>query len=140
VRAIDLVMFLVCLNAGFYIVDAIGVYGAAAPAGRILSLKIVIAGVEIPGAAIVAGLAGAVAAASFTILGSQVTKPIGIVVIAFACLYTFLLADAMAIIGEIQLGGIGVTVALLLAMGTLNIIAFLVGVLEMVSGGMRAAR
>lgn len=139
-RAIDLVIFLVCLNAGFYIVDAVGVYGAAAPAGRILTIKIVIAGIEIPGVAIVAGLAGAVAAASFTILGSQVTRPIGIVVIAFACVYTYLLADAMAILSEIQLGGVGVTAALLLAMGTLNIGAFLIGILEMVSGGMRAAR
>lgn len=139
-RAIDFVIFLTCLNAGFYIVDAIGVFGSAAIGGRILSVQIEIAGVRVSGVAIVGAMAAAVLAASVTVLGTRVTQPIGVAVAAFSGLYIFLLADAMAILSEIKMGGIGIPPAILLAMGTFNVLIFLIAMIQMVSGGMRTAR
>lgn len=139
-RAIDLVIFLMCLNAGFFIVNSLGVFGMATPAGRILTLKVEIAGVEIQGIYIVGAMITAILAASVTVIGTRITRPIGIAVAVFGSLYIFLLADAMAILSEIQLGGVGIPASMILALGAFNIVVFLIGMIQLVTGGMRAGR
>lgn len=130
-RAVDIVIFWVCFNAGFFIIDALGVFGTVGPQGRILTVG---------GSLAVAVLAIAITAASITILGTRVTRPIGVIAVAFAGLYAFLVVNAMAIVYEITLGGVGVTAALLLALGALNAVIFAIGMIQLVTGGMRGGR
>lgn len=130
-RAIDLVVALTCLNAGFYIIDAIGVYGAVAPTGRILSVS---------GTLAVAALGAAIFAASVTLVGSSVARPIGVVAVAFTGFYTFFVVNAMMILDEIKIGGTGIHPAIILAFGGLNTIIFAIAMIQLVSGGARGAR
>ena len=134
-RAMDIVIYLVCLNAGFYIVDGLGLFGVATPMGRILTLTVEIAGFQISGVLIIGALATAIIGATVVLAGSSIAQPIGVVVAAFAGFYTFLLSDAMAILSEIKFGGYGIPGAFLLAFGALNIIVFTVAMIQLVTGG-----
>lgn len=134
-RAIEIVIFLVCLNAAFYIVDASGVFGVAMPAGRILSLKIEIGGIQISGTAIIVGLSASIIAATIVLAGSSYIQPIGVVAGAFTGFFTFLLADAMAILTDIKFGAYGIPPAFIATFGALNVIVFTMAMIQLVTGG-----
>ena len=139
-RAMDIVIYLVCLNAAFFIVDSIGVFGVAMPAGRILTLTVEIGGIQVSGALIVTLLAGAILGATVVLAGSSYIQPIGVVAVAFTGFFTFLLGDAMAILSEIKFGGYGVPAPFLLAFGALNVVVFTMAMIQLVTGGWEGAQ
>jgi len=131
-RAWDILLFMMAFNAALWIFGSMGMFGAAVPGGRLISIEV--AGYEV-GPAILAGIAGAIVAGSVTVLGSNLPKPIGIVAFAFAGFYTFMFVNAVAILYELH-----IPVAMLTAMTAFNILIFLVGLMQMVSGGWRTYR
>ena len=95
---------------------------------------------KVTGLQIIMALALGIGAATITIIGSNVIRPIGIAVVAFGAMYGYMLARSWEIMGEFKIDAGGSTVELipspLLAIFvTMNIFVFVVAVIQMVTGG-----
>lgn len=128
-RAWDILLFLMAFNAALWIFGEMGMFGATVPGGRLIAMEIRIGPITVSGDAVLAGIAGAIVAASVTVLGTRVTRPIGVVTFAFASFYVFMFLNAIAILSELH-----IPVAVLTAMTGFNILIFLVAIMQMVSG------
>lgn len=131
-RAWDLLIFLTAFNAAMYVMDAIGIFGAATPGGRIIDL---------PSSLAIGVVAAGILAGSITVLGTRVTQPIGVVAVAFTAFYVVMLTQAMGILYEFRMGTTQLVPAPILALiVAFNGIIFAAALIQMVTGGWRGYR
>lgn len=137
-KAFDILLALTVFNMIFWAFGELGLFGEAAPPGEEMAVAIDIAGVRISGVAVIAALALAIAAASITVLGTRVIRPIGVVAVAFAAMYGYMLASAMEIFYSFKIGTTNlVPVSIIGVLTTVNILFFVIGIMQLVSGGWR---
>lgn len=134
-RAFDILLFLMAFNAALWIMGSMGMFGEVVPGGSLITPEVEIIGVKISGVAILTSIAGAIVVASITVLGTRVTRPIGVVVTAFTGLYIFMFANAFAVLYTLHL-----PTAFLAALTGFNIFIFVIAIMQMVSGGWRTYR
>lgn len=134
-KALDVMMFMVAFNLMMFGLAATGILDASAPAGEELSVSTSFTETTYLGENIIGGLAFAIAAASITVLGTQVVRPVGVVVTAFAGFYGFTVVSSMRILYGLQFGGVHLVPLFIIGIFTvMNTIVFVFGMFRMVTG------
>lgn len=138
-KAFDILVFMIAFNLSLNMVILIA--GESAPTGMDMTWNTeIIAGVSLTGVAIITALGVAIAASSFTVIGTQVTKPVGVVAFGFSLLYIFTMVQAMGVLATFHIGETplvpGVIIGILVIM---NIGVFIGGLMQIATGGWRSA-
>lgn len=141
-KAMDVLLFLMGFNISLNImVLVVGEGASPAGANMLLMSTEIVEGVPLVGVLTIGSLAAAIAAASITIVGSQASKPIAMVVFAFAGFYAFLAGTAMTILGSLMVGGVRmIPSSIFWAFVGFNIFVFITGIMQLISGGWRSSK
>lgn len=139
-KAFNVLMFLIAFNLSLNIMVII-VGQSAVPAGGDVGLETSIFGIGESGEGIIIALIAGIAIASVTIIGTQASKPIGIVVGAFGGFYLVMFQGAMDVIENMKIEAHHLVPPLMVDMFIVfNVIVFIIGIFQLVSGGWRSAK
>ena len=139
-KAFDILVFMMAFNLSLNLVIVIA--GESAPEGADISAasKVDTEGLLKENAALLIGIVVAIAIASITVLGSQATKPVAVVVASFAGFYTWTLVRCMDTLGAFHIGELQLVPQVMIEVLLIfNVLVFIGAIYQMVTGGWRSA-
>ena len=133
-KAYEILMFMMGFNLVLNLVLII--VGGATPPGAEVEITTGISGETVVGSDTIMALALAISAASVTVLGTRVIRPIGVVVTSFAGFYGYMLYQAMAVLYNFRFGDVNlIPIEFIVILTAYNVIVFLAAIHQMVTGG-----
>jgi hypothetical protein len=138
-KAFDVLVFMVAFNLSLNAV--ILVAGEAAPPGQNMGwISSIFGVVETEGGLLILALGGAIAATSVTIIGTQVSRPVGVVAFAFAFFYSSMMISAMDTLSSFRVGEVQMIPPVFMGMLiVLNVGVFVAALMQIATGGWRSA-